>query len=456
MLGALVLDASYGPLRPEAGYAQAQAIAACRERVPDLLVVPRGVELGPSAEFAATRGSGQGPWMQAPPPAALTPHAVELARGRAESRLSESAPVVLDGREGWDDAFVWQTFGLAPLFGPDVEGAPWRLSDRDLVRFARLLEVFDANRDLPSQPPSLVATKTGPAPSRAATAARSSSCATSASTRSLSSSWSDRSSVSTRTLEYEARRWHPTERYLGRFASGSSLSITVPPFRCVLVGLSADGFDEPVIEGCDQLWIPSPDDVGRAASSWIGAPGSELVVRLHPDGETFTRASVDGIGVDGLLAGGEARIRRSATATASLELSASAQAFEAVDVPKDAGRIASAVLAAREAFDPSANALRMVGAKRVRGGGTRARRCSRRRGTEPTERKDRSRRRHRCASPRAPARPQDRAGHARRGRRRDREGGDGRRRGTRRRRDDPGRRDVRTEGRARTSCPARS
>ncbi len=342
-LGALVFDGRFGDVRESSTDALAATLASCRERVPDVLVVPRGLSNWPLESVAAARGVARGPWFEAPPSPALGTHGRALAGGRGPSRLFELEPLVLDGRSGWDDAFVWRAFGLAPLFAVDVEGAPWLLDDLDLVRFARLMELFDASRELLAQAPSLASTTLA-----SGLIARGTSRVQIVVVRNLTF---EPLRVDLPVgpelgldpaLAYDARQRHPVERHLGRVASGAALPIVVEPQRCALVVLSADGFADPILEGCDQLWEPSSDGPRRVHV--FGPAGGEVRVRLVGR-STASGASIDGVGVDTLLSGGEVRVRFGGSAS-GLTLPRALGALESIELPSNVDDLARAARAA--------------------------------------------------------------------------------------------------------------
>ncbi len=342
-LGALVFEGRFGDVREASTDALAAALASCRERVPDVLVVPRDLATWPLEGVAAARGVARGPWFEAAASPVLGTHGRALAGGRGASRLFELEPLALDGRRGWDDAFVWRAFGLAPLFAIDVEGAPWLLDDQDLVRFARLMELFDASRELLAQAPSLASTTLG-----SGLIARGTSRVQIVVVRNLTF---EPLRVDLPVgpelgldpaLAYDARQRHPVERNLGRVASGAALPIVVEPQRCALVVLSADGFADPILDGCDQLWEPASGGTRRVHV--FGPAGGEVRVRLV--GRTnMTNASIDGVGVDTLLGGGEVRVRFDGKPI-DLVLPRALGALEPIEMPSNVDDIARAARAA--------------------------------------------------------------------------------------------------------------
>ena len=343
-LGGLVFDAALAPATGDGGAALARLVAALRQRADDLLVLARGVDPGEARPLFASTGVADGPWFAASSGARLFAHGQDLARGRGDTRTAENPPVLLDGRARWADALVWQAFGLAGVFGFDVSGAPWLLDDRDLVRFARLLEVFEEHRHLLGAPVTLASNGYADG-----AVARGTERAQLVVVRNLSFEpvtvelpVGQELGLAADT-EFEARQLHPDERALGRVASGDALRVTVAPFGCALVVLSADGFERPIVEGCDQLWVPAPDG-GAARVVLFAEPGAEVRVRLSGDASSFERASVDGVGVDALLDGRELRLRfdgapDGTTGTVALG------ALEGVALPANAGELLGAARA---------------------------------------------------------------------------------------------------------------
>jgi alpha-N-acetylglucosaminidase len=342
-LGAIVLDGALGALRPAAVDALGATVALCRERAPGLLVLARGLDLGPLANLSASRGSARGPWLAAPAVALPTPHAHDLALGRADSRLFELEPLVLDGRAGWDDALVWRAFGLAPLFAIDVVGAPWLLDDDDLVRFARLLERFGDVRALLADAPVQVATAAPTTvvvrgtPRYLVAVVRNLSFEAQRVELTLGADLGIDPSAT-----FEVRQWHPTERHLGSATAGAKVALHVEPGRCALVVLSADGFDEPMLDGVDQHWEPAPGGARRVRI--VGVPGSEVRTRLVGP-HAFGAATVDGVGVDALLGGGDVRLRFDGRAPVG-PYPRALGALEVADLPTNADELARVARAA--------------------------------------------------------------------------------------------------------------
>jgi hypothetical protein len=104
--------------------------------------------------------------------------------------------------------------------------------------------------------------------------------------------------------DFEVRRFHPSEKILGRFARGSTVDIEVAPFRSCLIGASAGPFREIGVMGCDYEIVR--DTPGKPVIiKLLGLPGTRASVTLSSKGgRTFSRATLDHDGVEDFLDGG--------------------------------------------------------------------------------------------------------------------------------------------------------
>lgn len=303
-------DAVAGGLRPEKQDAFIRAIEACRQYCPDLMVTNHRVDLGKAAPYATTSlwegaetyidvfssNTGTAPHHRA---GALSR---ELVPGL--SRLMEDHGVCLSScLDFWEDDLILQAFNRCLLLAPEIYGNPWLLRDDEFPKLARIFNLHRCYRDilvkgiiLPENDYGPYALSRGDGKIRFLTL------------RNLT--WSpvkyrvrlDGSIGLKEDGDVELRRFHPAERIIGQFSRGTEVQVEVLPFRSCLLMASTQPCSEIGVRGCDYEVIR--DIPGKPVIlKLLGFQGSKARIRLSPGARTFSRASLDGKDLPGLIDG---------------------------------------------------------------------------------------------------------------------------------------------------------
>ena len=107
--------------------------------------------------------------------------------------------------------------------------------------------------------------------------------------------------------DVELRQFHPTERWLGRFAFGSEVEVATLPFRACLVMATTKPAGDIGVSGCDYALVrdvPAKPVVLKLS----GLPGEAVTVKLLGSGTEFGEATLDGLPVGDLLVGESLRV----------------------------------------------------------------------------------------------------------------------------------------------------
>lgn len=236
-------DAVCGSLSPEYEAYFIETMRRCREYVPDLILLNHRLPLSEAGLAHATTflWDGRETYIDVWSANAVTaPHhrAEALSRGVVPGlkRLAEDHGVCLSScLDNWDDELVLQAFGRSLVVAPEIYGNPWLLRDDEFPKLARLFRLHREFRDILTGAKLLDEAKYGPFP-----VSRGDGGHRFVTLRNLS--WE---SVE-RTVELadlgldcagpvEVRRFHPAERRYGLFAPDGRVTVTVPPFRALLL-----------------------------------------------------------------------------------------------------------------------------------------------------------------------------------------------------------------------------
>jgi hypothetical protein len=276
-------DAVCGPLRPENEDAFIEMMTKARVYSPDLILLNHRLGLKKAEEYATTfLWGGSETYIDVFMSNDITaPHhrAKAISRGLVPGlqRLTEDHGVCISScPDYWDDDLVLQAFNRNLILAPEVYGNPWLLRDDEYPKFARLYNLHRKYRDIMVDGIILPANQYGPhAVSRG-----------DGNTRIITLRNLSWESVSydliigseiglTGKGKVEVRQFHPTEKVLGEYKTGSTVSIQVDPFRSCLIVVSKEEIDEPAIIGAEYEVIRNVE--GEAVEiDILGWPGTSI------------------------------------------------------------------------------------------------------------------------------------------------------------------------------------
>ncbi len=302
------IDAVAGGLRPEKQEAFIRTIQECRNYCPDLIVTNHRVDLGKAAPYATVfLWEGIETYIDVFSSNTQTaPHhrAVAISREIPPNltRLLEDHGVCLSScLDFWEDDLILQAFNRGLILAPEIYGNPWLLRDDEFPKLARIFTLHRRYRDILVEGMVLPEKDYGPhAVSRGDEKTRF------LTLRNLS--WDpveyrirlDETIGLKSKEDIELRRFHPSERIIGRFKPGEEVSVDVLPFRSCLLLATSEPCNELGVIGCDYEVVR--DTAGKPVRlKLLGMPGTRLPIKLSASRKSFSRAILDGQNCPDLL-----------------------------------------------------------------------------------------------------------------------------------------------------------
>ena len=303
-------DGVCGQLRQEKQDAFVRMMKGCRKHSPDLILLNHRLPLGKGLPHATTSlWEGAETYIDvhmANNQTATHHRAGAMSRGLPPDlkRLTEDHGVCISScLDYWEDDLILQAFNRCLILAPEVYGNPWLLRDDEFPKFARIYNLHRRYRDilvngvvLPEDDYGPFAISRGDSNTRLITL------------RNLN--WKpvkyrvklDASIGLSAKGTVELHQFHPTERVIGEFEAGSEVEVEVLPFRSCLLMATTEPTSEISVSGCDYEVVR--DTEGKAAIvKLLGLPGTEASITLSSGGREFTKATLDGEEVDGILEG---------------------------------------------------------------------------------------------------------------------------------------------------------
>lgn len=307
------MDACCSDLRPDKELWFSRAMQEARRYSPDLVVLNHRISLSEPARKYTTTFLWEGKetyidvnnFNDIP----ATHHREgNMRRGYPPhlQRLTEDHGICLSSAlDNWEDDLVLQAFGRSLILAPEIYGNPWLLKDKEFPLLARIYNLHrqyngilvDA-RELPEEKYGFKALSRGDDHTRFIIL-RNLSWNTVSYDLPLDSSIGlnlnappgRHSTLQKADPRVTVRQFHPTEKILGSYSSGSTVSVEVSPFRSALFMVSAEdtGFG---LQGIDYRVVR--DIPGKPLIlTLLGQPGSRHLVKLRPGKRRFSDARLD-------------------------------------------------------------------------------------------------------------------------------------------------------------------
>lgn len=321
--GLLKLDGACSGLRPEKRHAFIHMMEECRKYDPNLIVLNHRIDLGEAEPWATTflfEGAETyiDVWMGNDMGVAKTAthnRAGALSRSLVPGlrRLTEDHGVCLSScLDYWEDDLILQAFNRCLILAPEIYGNPWLLRDDEFAKLARIFNLHRRYRNilvngmtLPEQDYGPFAVSRGDGQTRFLTLRNLTWNPVKYRIR-LDDAIGLANNPSNSTSQVELRRFHPSERILGRYAYGSTAEIEVLPFRSCLIAASTKPLADITVEGCDYEIVR--DLPGKPVMiRLLASPGDKAAIRLVSS-EKFSRAMIDDKSIEGFEKGVSASV----------------------------------------------------------------------------------------------------------------------------------------------------
>lgn len=284
-------DGVCGTLREEKQDAFVRMMTECRKYAPDLILLNHRLPLGKGMPHATTwlwEGAETYIDVHMANDTPATHHrAKALSRGLPPmlQRLTEDHGVCLSScLDYWEDDLVLQAFNRCLILAPEIYGSPWFLRNQEFAKLARIYNLHRRYRDILVDGMTLPEDRFGPH-----AVARGNATTRLVTLRNLT--WEPvrysiplDATIGLNTTEpVEVRRLHPSERIIGSFTPGQTVTVDVAPFRAFLLLVTTTPPDEPAVEGCDYELVQ--DVPGKRINVvLLGDAGSTAHVRLRSHG----------------------------------------------------------------------------------------------------------------------------------------------------------------------------
>ena len=304
-------DACCSDLSPENQQYFIETMKECRQYSPDLIVLNHRITLNEEAGKQTTTFLWEGREtyvdvnISNDTPA---PHhrASNLSRGLPPNlnRLTEDHGVCFSSAlDAWDDDLILQAFNRNLILSPEIYGNPFLLNDENLPLLARIYNIHRLYNDilvngiqLPEETYGKLAVSRGDDKTRLITL-RNLTWQPLQVTVKLDESIGLKSDGNVEVLQY-----HPVEKFLGDFKSGSEVTVTVLPFRTSLIKVSTSPNPEFMLRGSAYQVVKNiPNE--PVLINLLGSAGEKISFSLSEIQGKYKKASLSGKDISSVLSG---------------------------------------------------------------------------------------------------------------------------------------------------------
>ncbi len=282
-------DGVCGDLRTDKQPAFIRMMTECRKYNPDLVLLNHRLNLGEEGVKQATT------WLLGGAETYIDVHmandstaphhrAAAISRNLVPElqRLTEDHGVCLSScLDYWEDDLILQAFNRNLILAPQIYGNPWLLRDDEYPKLAGIFNLARKYKDilvngiiLPEEKYGEKSVSRGDAKTRLITL------------RNLT--WLPINRTISLDEEIglvegkmvELWQFHPTERFIGRYKKGQTVTVEVLPFRSCLLIASTEKSGSPVVEGCDYETVQHVP--GKPLKiNLLGFPGEKKFIRFQ-------------------------------------------------------------------------------------------------------------------------------------------------------------------------------
>jgi len=285
-VGLFKMDACCGPLRPSKNLWVEKMMSAIRTAHPDFVLLNHRLDLGEATKYSTTYLlNGQETYIDVHLKNEVTaPHhrVATLERDVPPTRLTEDHGVCISScPDFWEDDLILQAFNRNLILAPEIYGNPWLLRDDE---YPQLAFIFNLHRDyreilvnglrLPEEKYGLHAMSRGDGATRLLTL------------RNLSwepvtyhISLSEEVGLD-KSSDVRVRMYHPYISDMGSHKFGSSVDVTVLPFRSCLVKVTTAPEKDPVTVSGIPYQIINDRAGSTSTVKLLGSPGETYTYKI--------------------------------------------------------------------------------------------------------------------------------------------------------------------------------
>jgi len=274
------LDGVCGTLRPEKAGLFAEMLKKCREYSPDLVVLNHRLEYYEADDYITTDlFNGQETYIDIlckNPHPAMHHRAHMFYRGHTDNlnRLMEDHGVCISSCiDYFEDELIYQAFNRSLILAPEIYGNPWLMRDDEFSRLARIYNLHKRNAPILVDGMLLPENMGNNAVSRGDGEKRFIATGNASWETKTISFTLDESIGLGKAENFAVNLHHPTEKALGVFAYGDTVTVDLLPFRAALIEIAVPEKAEIMLAGCEYEIIKEAED------------GTPLFVRLY-EGQT--------------------------------------------------------------------------------------------------------------------------------------------------------------------------
>jgi len=303
-------DACCGQLRPEKEKYFIEMMRKSRKHSPDLIALNHRLKLSPNAKRYVTTFlmGGKETYVDVHMANRITcPHHrekhLERSLPRGLERLTEDHGVCFNSAlDAWDDDLILQAFNRCMILAPEIYGNVWDLRDSEFPKLAWIFNLHRRYRKI------LVNGKRLPQSYGPNAVSRGDDTTRLITLRNLS--WHPKTiSINLseeiglkQSDEIYVLRYHPTERFIGIFQYNDKVDVEVPQFRSELLLVTSRKPDFLTIKGAPYQVVK--DVKGEPLELRLfGMPGTKTEIEAVTRPERFSKVTLDGKPIDGLLQG---------------------------------------------------------------------------------------------------------------------------------------------------------
>jgi hypothetical protein len=306
------VDACCTNLRPEKEKYFIETWKQARKYSPDLILLNHRINLSEEARKYTTTFLWEGKETYIDVHSSNTSPALHHRQGVMDrglpprlQRLTEDCGVCISSaNNNWDDDLILQAFNRSLILAPEVYGNPWLLSDKEFPKLARIYNFHKRNNKLLTKGTELDESKYGyKGVSRGDDNSRI------ITLRNLTWEPVKRKIILDESIGLKASgklqvsQFHPTEKFIGVYASGAEVEVEVDPFRAAMFTITADTKTGLFVKGIDYEVVK--DVPGKPVEiRLLGKPGQHASVSVIGADGKFKNARLDGVSVSKIFTKG--------------------------------------------------------------------------------------------------------------------------------------------------------